>query len=65
MSKRVEIAWLRFEVARLRRQNQLLSEVLQQTRRDCDLLAAGWRDPRAALSFIRDRHRISDLEEAK
>lgn len=63
-SLHVELAWLRFEVARLRRQNALLALALQQARRDRDLMAAGWRDRTAAAGFLRDLGRIDELGEA-
>ena len=47
------------------RRNRLLADELAQARRDAELLALGWRDRRAALALVRDRHSIDRLPEVQ
>lgn len=64
------IRTLRQELAEQRRRNLDLEALLgiarrerEQARRDADLVALMSRDPKVALEFLRDHHRIAELPE--
>ena len=44
-------------------QRDVLSQQLEQTRRDCEILALSARDRDAALAFLRTAHDIDQQEE--
>lgn len=55
---------LRLAVARKEHTISVLSQQLEQTRRDVELLALMAPDRKAALAFVRDAHTIERLEQA-